>query len=141
MTTEPTIPVNAKDLAYVLNTQPGGYSPQRHTDAVRNLRAALAAATPPPTLRDKMAQVICAADGGRSPKYWQPYADAALADAFVWVLLDHAHDGEDHGLDYLAARDAFDFGPDDEDPPIYLQVKAERDYLAWLEHGFHDSSP
>lgn len=66
----------------------------------------------------------------------------ALSVAFVWALLDHAHDGEDHsdGLDYLADR--FDFGPDDDDPPIYAEVKAEREYLAWLDHTtFHDSSP
>lgn len=51
-----------------------------------------------------------------------------LSIAFVWALLDHAHDGED------AAE------TDDEDPPIYAALVEER-YLAWLERDFHDSSP
>lgn len=61
----------------------------------------------------------------------------ALSVAFVWALLDHAHDGED-----AAAVDPFDFGDDDEDPPIYLAVKADHEYLAWLDRTtFPDSSP
>lgn len=61
----------------------------------------------------------------------------ALSVAVMYVVLDHVHDGED-----ATAVDPFDLGPDDEDPPIYLAVKADHDYLAWLDATtFHDSSP
>lgn len=61
----------------------------------------------------------------------------ALSVAVMYVVLDHAHDGED-----AAAVDPFDFGDDDEAPPIYLAVKADHEYLAWLDRTtFHDASP